>query len=66
MSAKFIDVKHNMDLGLDHSAVILTPSERIIRKMARSLLVNKTDWEGFQDVLQMSINLILELKQHYS
>lgn len=63
VSPNFVEIEENYDLDSDHSAVILTLSERIIKKMARPTLVNKTtDWESFRIDLNNKINLKINLK----
>ena len=63
ISANFIDLEENFDLSSDHSAVIFTLSERIIKKEATPTLVNKTtDWESFRIDLTNEINLNVPLK----
>ena len=63
IASNFIEVEECFDLDSDHSAVILTLSERIIKKEARPTLVNKTtDWEGFKLELQEAIKLNIKLK----
>lgn len=63
VSPNFIEVEENFDVDSDHSAVILTLSERMIKKTARPSLVNKTtDWESFQIDLQITINLNIKLR----
>lgn len=54
MSPNFIEVEENFD----HSAVVLTLSEKIIKNAARSALgLKTTDWETFKKDLQNSFNL---------
>lgn len=63
VSPNYIDVEENFDLDSDHSAVIMTLSEIIIKKKARPMLVNKTtDWESFRIDLQKNINLNVSLR----
>lgn len=55
--------KYNFDLDSDHSPVILTVSEKIIKKEHKPTLTNKlTNWEGFQKVLEDLIQLNVSLK----
>lgn len=62
VSPNFIDVEEILDLDSDHSAVLLTLSERIIKKEVRPTLVNKTtEWESFRCDLQKNINLKVNL-----
>lgn len=63
VSPNFIDIEENLDLDSDHSAVILTLSERIIKKENRPTLVNKTtDWMSFRIDLENKINLKVQLR----
>ena len=63
ISSNFIDVEDNFDLNSDHSPVIMTLSDIIIRKENKPLLVNKTtDWESFRTELDNDIELNIELK----
>ena len=58
-----MEIEETFDLDSDHSAVILTLSERIIKKEARPMLVNKTtDWKIFRIDLQKEINLNINFK----
>lgn len=61
VSSNFIEVEESLDMDSDHSAIILTLSEKIIKRAARTTLTNKTtDWESFQIDLQ-NINLNINL-----
>lgn len=63
ISPNFIDTEESFDLSSDHSAVIITLSERIIKKENRLTLTNKTtDWESFKIDLQNTINLKVQLR----
>lgn len=63
ISSNYIIVEENFDLDSDHSPVILTLSENIIKKEHNPTLVNrKTDWEGFQEELSNYIQLNVPLK----
>ena len=63
VSPNFIEVEENFDLDSDHSAVILTLSERIIKNETRCTLSNKTtDWESFKLELHENINLKIKLR----
>ena len=63
VSQNFIDIEENFDLDSDHSAVILTLSERIIKKVNKPSLVNKTtDWESFKLELEGKIQLNVQLR----
>ena len=42
VSPNFIEVEENLDLDSDHSAVILTLSEKIIKRATRCTLSNRT------------------------
>lgn len=59
-----MELEENFDLESDHSAVIMTLSEKIIKRETRAALVNETtDWESFKMKLQSNINLNVSLKQ---
>lgn len=59
----FIDTEEYFNLDSDHSAVILTLSERIIKKVNKSSLVNRTtDWESFRLELESKIQLNFQLR----
>ena len=63
VSPNFINIEENFDLNSDHSAVILTLSENIIRKENKPTLVNKsTGWESFRLELERTTNLEVQLK----
>lgn len=63
VSPNFIELEDNFDMDSDHSAVIFTLSERIIRKETRPMLVNKTtDWESFRIEVESRINLRVPLR----
>lgn len=63
VSSNFIEVEDNSDMDSDHSAVILTISDKIIRKETRPTLANKTtDWESFRSELDSNIHLQTRLK----
>lgn len=63
VSANFIDLEENFDMDSDHSAVILTLSEKIVRKENKPTLVNKTtDWISFKREIEKKINLKVPLK----
>lgn len=63
VSPNYINIEENLDLNSDHSAVIMTLSEGIIKKKAPPTLVNKTtDWESFRYDLQENIHLNVSLR----
>lgn len=58
VTTSFINVEENLDLNSDHSAVMLTLSERIIKKRTKPAFVNKTtDWESLKIEINNTINL---------
>jgi hypothetical protein len=60
--SNYIQIKDNLELGSDHSPILLTLSESIIQKPCNSMLVNKnTDWESFRKTLEDRIQLIVPL-----
>lgn len=63
VSANFCNIEENFDLDSDHSAIILTLSERIIKKKSKPTLINKTtDVQSFRAELTNRINLKVRLK----
>lgn len=62
----FIHTEDNYDLNSDHSAVILTLSDKIIKKENKYTLTNHTtDWVSFKTELEKNINLTVELKSKH-
>jgi hypothetical protein len=62
LSLSFIDVTEEFDLDSDHSPIVLTLSETIIKKGRNpTLLNNLTDWDMFQATLVNRINLRVAL-----
>lgn len=62
IATNFINVEDNYDLDSDHSAQILTLSEKIIRKQRNPSLHNKTtNWDGFKCQLTETIDLNIDL-----
>jgi hypothetical protein len=48
----YMKIEDSYDLGSDHSMIIMTLSDKIIKKEANPTLTNKfTDWESFQSEL---------------
>lgn len=63
VSPNFINIEDNFDLNSDHSAVILTLSEMIVKKQNRPTLTNiTTDWMSFRKELENKVNLNVQLK----
>lgn len=63
VSPNFVLVEDSFDMDSDHSAVLLTLSERIIKRESKLALTNKTtDWESFRIELENKINLKVKLK----
>jgi hypothetical protein len=62
LSSSFIDVTEEFDLVPDHSPIVLTLSETIIKKERNPTLSNNlTDWDMFQATLVNRINLRVAL-----
>lgn len=62
IATNFISVEDNDDLDSDHSAIILTLSEKVIKKQRNPTLHNKTtNWEGFKCQLTDTIDLNIDL-----
>lgn len=62
IATNFINVEDNYDLDSDHSALILTLSEKIIKKQRNPSLYNKTtNWDGFKCQLSEAIDLNIDL-----
>lgn len=58
VSSNFVFIEDNFDMDSDHSVVILTLSERIIKRESRPTLTNKTtDWMSFSIEIENRINL---------
>ena len=58
ISENYMEIKDNFDLNSDHSPIILTFSERIIKRENRPMLVNSTtDWHSFKIDLKNKIKL---------
>lgn len=65
MAANFINIEDNYDLDSDHSSIIMTLSETIIKKPMKPSLCNKTtDWESFKIQLDSEINLDIDLSSY--
>jgi hypothetical protein len=63
MSANYIDIEEEYGLSSDHSGIILTLSETIIRKEANPTLANKlSNWEGFKEEVTSMIQLSRPLR----
>lgn len=62
-SPNYINIEDCFDLDSDHSAVILTLSEEVIKKEKNATLVNNsTDWASFGIELENKINMMGPLK----
>ena len=58
ISTNFITIDEGWDMNSDHSPIMLTMSENIIKKEPKPILVNKyTDWISFKTDLENTINL---------
>lgn len=63
ISANYIDVEEEYGLNSDHSGIILTLSETVIKKESNPTLVNKyTNWEGFKEEINNNIELSVPLR----
>lgn len=63
VGANYIKVEENYDLSSDHSPIIMTLSDKVIKKENNPFLVNKlTDWDGFRNELEARIRLNVPLK----
>jgi len=59
----FLELQNVSDLSSDHSPIILTLSNSIIRKATRQKLTSKlTTWDGFPDEVTARIDLTMRLK----
>jgi hypothetical protein len=62
LSSSFIDVTEEFDLDSDHSPIVLTLSETIIKKPRNPTLTNNhTYWDKFRKTLTDKINLRVAL-----
>jgi hypothetical protein len=62
LSSSFTDVTEEFDLDSDHSPIVLTLSETVIKKCRSPTLTNNhTDWDTFRDALVSRINLRVAL-----
>lgn len=62
ISANFLQIEEGWDMNSDHSPIILTLSENIIKKESNPTLTNKlTDWKSFKNILEGKINLSVHL-----
>lgn len=63
ISANFLQIEEGWDMNSDHSPILLTLSQSIIKKANNPTLVNKlTDWESFKLCLEEKINLSAPLR----
>lgn len=63
ISSNFLHVEEGWDMDSDHSPVLLTMSENIIKKENNPVLVNRfTDWDNFKTSLEAKINLLVPLE----
>jgi hypothetical protein len=59
----YVKIEDSYDLDSDHSPIIMTLSDKIIKKEANPTLTNKfTDWESFQSELNEKIQLSVPLR----
>jgi len=62
LSSSFIDVTEEFDLVSDHSTIVLTLSETLIKKGRNPTLPNYlTDWDTFRETLANRLNLLVAL-----
>lgn len=63
INSNYTDIEATEELSSDHTPIILTVSQTVIRKQKPSTLVNvHTDWDGFKNDLDRRINLKSPLK----
>lgn len=63
ISGNYIEIEESFDLNSDHSPIILTLSQDIIKKSDSIKLSNKkTNWENFKSQLEKTIQLQAPLK----
>lgn len=63
VSANYMEITNVNDLSSDHSPLILTLSNTILRKQIAPKLTNKfTDWEAFREGVSRNIDLRVRLK----
>lgn len=63
ISSNFLYIDEILELDSDHTAILLTSSEHIIKKENSPTLSNKfTNWEKFKTILEGKINLSVPLK----
>lgn len=62
VSPNYIKIEDNYDLNSDHSAVILSISENIVKRVLKPVLCNSsTDWLGFKSYIENKIDLTVSL-----
>lgn len=63
ISPNFVNIDETFDLDSDHSAVVLTLSEKIIKKENKPSLTNSTtDWLSFKSELENKIDVKIKLE----
>lgn len=63
ISANFLQIEEGWDMNSDHSPIILTLSENVIKRENNPTLVNRlTDWESFKQTLEEKIDLSVPLR----
>lgn len=63
ISANYIDIQNMADLSSDHSPLILTISDTILRKQTASKITSKfKNWEQFREVIHNNLDLKIRLK----
>lgn len=63
LSPNYSEIMNDHDLSSDHTPLVLTISDTLIRKTATDrLITNSTDWDVYRDVLHDKIDLKIRLK----
>lgn len=63
VSANYTEIRNVDDLSSDHSLIVLTLSNTILRKQTIPKLTNKrTDWDAFREGVSENVNLRARLK----
>lgn len=64
ISVNFINLEEGYDLVSDHSPILLTMSDRVIRKKELLMLTNHlTDWDYFREILEAKMRLEAQLQR---
>lgn len=63
VSVNYMQIEEGWDMNSDHSPIVLTISEHIIKKENNPTLINNlTDWQSFKTDLEEKINLAVPLQ----